>query len=145
MEELMGAYIQSERNDPRSVYYERSLIRPKIPIGKLLICLMLTLLASAAGFGITWVLSEHLLLSVLVSVAVFLAVCVVCAKRILIMAVKIYQAVAPERVRKRCRYEPSCSCYMILAVEKYGTLRGAKKGFQRWRRCRPPNGGYDMP
>ena len=45
-----------------------------------------------------------------------------------------------------CRFEPSCSEYMIQAIRKYGPLRGAAKGCWRICRCNPFNaGGYDPP
>ncbi|MBR4863272.1 MAG: membrane protein insertion efficiency factor YidD [Oscillospiraceae bacterium] len=59
--------------------------------------------------------------------------------------VETYQAVAPAKTRERCRYEPSCSVYMLQALKKYGFLPGLKKGLKRWRSCKPPNGGIDPP
>lgn len=56
-----------------------------------------------------------------------------------------YKAFAPERVRGRCRFEPSCSTYMILAIKKYGLFIGLFKGIRRIMRCKPPNGGTDFP
>ena len=45
-----------------------------------------------------------------------------------------------------CRFEPSCSEYMIQAIRKYGPIRGAAKGMWRVCRCNPFNpGGYDPP
>jgi putative membrane protein insertion efficiency factor len=45
-----------------------------------------------------------------------------------------------------CRFEPSCSEYFLLAVRKYGPVRGACKGVGRICRCNPWNrGGYDPP
>jgi len=43
-----------------------------------------------------------------------------------------------------CRFEPSCSVYMLQAVEKYGVLRGFRLGLGRLLRCHPFHpGGYD--
>ncbi|HEV3116414.1 MAG TPA: membrane protein insertion efficiency factor YidD, partial [Gemmataceae bacterium] len=40
----------------------------------------------------------------------------------------------------------SCSEYFIEAVQKYGPLRGAYRGFKRICRCNPwTAGGYDPP
>ncbi|MCK4269442.1 MAG: membrane protein insertion efficiency factor YidD [Methanogenium sp.] len=39
----------------------------------------------------------------------------------------------------KCRFYPTCSDYMILAIQKYGLLKGIKKGINRIRRCRPDN------
>jgi putative membrane protein insertion efficiency factor len=64
----------------------------------------------------------------------------------LIGLVRIYQWTLSPLLRGCCRYEPSCSHYFILAVRKYGPLRGALKGAWRVCRCHPWNpGGYDPP
>jgi putative component of membrane protein insertase Oxa1/YidC/SpoIIIJ protein YidD len=34
---------------------------------------------------------------------------------------------------------------MIIAIEKYGVIKGSKMGVNRIKRCRPPNGGIDYP
>lgn len=57
------------------------------------------------------------------------------AKRTVIWLVHLYQNKAPDRVRLKCVMEPSCSVYMILAVEKYGVIRGVYKGIRRLFRC----------
>jgi putative membrane protein insertion efficiency factor len=45
-----------------------------------------------------------------------------------------------------CKFTPSCSAYMILAVEKYGSAKGLFKGIARLLRCNPfSNGGEDYP
>lgn len=66
-------------------------------------------------------------------------------KRAVIWLVRLYQYKAPDRVRLRCVFYPSCSEYMILAVEKYGTVRGVIRGIKRLQRCHSPNGGEDFP
>ncbi|MBQ8381378.1 MAG: membrane protein insertion efficiency factor YidD [Clostridia bacterium] len=66
-------------------------------------------------------------------------------KYLLIGSVLMYKAFAPMEVRDRCRFEPSCSTYMIMAVRKYGLFRGLFKGIRRITRCREPNGGIDLP
>lgn len=67
------------------------------------------------------------------------------AKRALIWTVHLYQNKASDRTRLKCVFEPSCSEYMILAVNKYGLIRGVIKGVRRLLRCHPPNGGKDYP
>jgi len=43
-----------------------------------------------------------------------------------------------------CRFEPTCSIYMMQAIEKHGTLRGVWLGLRRLARCHPFNpGGWD--
>ncbi len=57
------------------------------------------------------------------------------AKRAVIWMVHLYQNKASDETRLRCVMEPSCSVYMILAVEKYGVIRGVCKGINRLLRC----------
>jgi putative membrane protein insertion efficiency factor len=64
----------------------------------------------------------------------------------LIALVHGYQALLRPILPAVCRFEPSCSDYFILAVRKYGPLRGAAKGAWRVCRCNPfCRGGYDPP
>ena len=43
------------------------------------------------------------------------------------------------RYTGRCRYYPTCSQYAILAIKKYGVIRGIIKTARRLKRCRPSN------
>ena len=61
----------------------------------------------------------------------------------LICLVRLYQRYAPEKLRRKCRFEPSCSEYMVEALEKYGVIRGVGFGIKRLKRCKPGNGGQD--
>jgi len=43
-----------------------------------------------------------------------------------------------------CRYYPTCSEYMLAAVEKHGVLKGVWLGLKRLFRCHPFHaGGFD--
>jgi putative membrane protein insertion efficiency factor len=64
---------------------------------------------------------------------------------LLILFVRLYQKLAPRRIRNSCRFQPTCSNYMILAIRKYGAIVGVRKGIDRILRCKVPNGGYDEP
>lgn len=64
---------------------------------------------------------------------------------VLIYLIRLYQKRAPYYIRSACRFEPTCSEYMILAIQKYGIIRGICKGIHRLLRCKPPNGGVDYP
>ena len=86
--------------------------------------------------------NEFTFLFVLVISFVYISIIL---KRALIWLVHLYQHYAPDRVRLKCVFEPSCSEYMILCINKYGAIRGAIKGFIRLLRCHPPNGGKDCP
>jgi uncharacterized protein len=65
---------------------------------------------------------------------------------LLIAAVRLYQLLVSPWLGPVCRYEPTCSHYMIQAVRKYGFVRGAFKGVRRIARCHPwGSHGYDPP
>ena len=64
----------------------------------------------------------------------------------LIGLVRLYQWTLSPFLGGQCRFEPSCSRYIIEAVEKFGALRGALKGVGRILRWHPFHpGGYDPP
>lgn len=68
------------------------------------------------------------------------------ASATLIGAILIYQRTLSPLLGPACRFEPSCSRYMVGAIRKYGLIRGAWKGLTRLSRCHPWNpGGYDPP
>ncbi len=65
---------------------------------------------------------------------------------LLVGSVRIYQWTLSPLIGQHCRFEPTCSAYFILAVRKYGAIRGAWRGILRIGRCHPWNpGGYDPP
>ncbi len=66
-------------------------------------------------------------------------------RRFAIGLVLVYKATAPMEVRGKCRFVPTCSTYMIMAIQKYGLIFGIIKGVRRLLRCKPPNGGIDYP
>jgi uncharacterized protein len=69
-----------------------------------------------------------------------------CFTAFLISGVRFYQTCLRPLLPAVCRFYPSCSEYFILAVRKYGPLRGACKGIGRICRCHPWSaGGYDPP
>jgi uncharacterized protein len=68
------------------------------------------------------------------------------ASALLIAAVRCYQVCLRPILPAACRFHPSCSEYFILAVQKYGPLKGGCKGVYRVCRCNPfTRGGFDPP
>ena len=60
--------------------------------------------------------------------------------------VRVYQWTLSPIFGRQCRFEPTCSHYMIGAVNKYGVVRGVLKGIWRILRCNPfCQGGHDPP
>ena len=96
------------------------------------------------GFVFTLLFVRSLLIR-LAAIPVFLAALYFVTMRLAIGCVLMYKAYASLEVRGRCRFEPTCSTYMIMAIRKYGLFRGVVKGIKRYRRCKPPNGGIDYP
>lgn len=58
--------------------------------------------------------------------------------------IHIYQRFSSVYLRAHCIYEPTCSQYALLALERYGIARGSWLALKRLCRCHPFHaGGYD--
>lgn len=65
-------------------------------------------------------------------------------KKILILLVRGYQILLSPVLGNNCRFYPSCSSYMIEAIETHGILKGFWLGSRRILRCHPyHDGGID--
>lgn len=65
-------------------------------------------------------------------------------KKILIQLVRIYQRFISPLFPPSCRYHPTCSNYMIQAIQVHGALKGSLMGIARILRCHPfVKGGVD--
>lgn len=66
-------------------------------------------------------------------------------KYIIIFPVRLYQILlSPMLGANKCRYQPTCSHYMIQAVEEWGILQGSWLGLKRIMSCHPWGGhGHD--
>ncbi len=65
-------------------------------------------------------------------------------KFLIIDLLKFYKAFVSPFLPSACRFEPTCSAYMMGAVEKYGIIFGTWKGIKRIFRCQPfCAGGFD--
>ena len=65
-------------------------------------------------------------------------------KTLLVLLVRAYAMVIAPCLPPCCRFEPSCSTYMIEALERLGIGRGVPLGLYRILRCNPwCRGGYD--
>ena len=69
------------------------------------------------------------------------------ADRFILLMLRGYQAALSPlfaALGSQCRFEPSCSQYMVDAVQSRGALMGVTLGLWRLVRCNPLNrGGYD--
>lgn len=141
----IASKLFEDKDDPRSSAYKRKLIRPKIDWISFISLLFLPLIILI--FAI--LLSKHFygfrIHIISLSVIVLTVYILVSTKKMIIFLILVYQRYAPESIRNKCRFEPSCSEYMILSINKYGLLKGLKKGIKRCKRCNINDGGYDYP
>jgi putative membrane protein insertion efficiency factor len=62
----------------------------------------------------------------------------------LIQSIKAYRYLLSPWLGAHCRFHPTCSCYAITAIERYGALRGSGMAIRRLLRCHPWHpGGID--
>lgn len=131
------------------------LIRPKLNIkkvlGYILTALICDIILSALFSKLIYTFKRVPLdltkkeLFVISFFVILLIVILIFRKSIFIFIIRIYQKYAPYQIRSTCLYVPNCSEYMILAIQKYGLIKGVKMGIRRYKRCEPPHGGIDYP
>lgn len=64
--------------------------------------------------------------------------------RLLLLAIRLYQATLSPLIGGHCRFQPTCSRYAAEAVQRFGACRGAAMSIRRLGRCHPCGGaGYD--
>jgi uncharacterized protein len=65
-------------------------------------------------------------------------------RKVVIATLGFYKRFLSPLLPSACRYRPTCSEYMIEAVDKYGAGRGVWMGILRLLRCHPfREGGFD--
>ncbi len=65
-------------------------------------------------------------------------------KSLAINAIRIYAKILSPLLGNNCRYYPTCSSYMMEAIQRKGLILGILKGLYRILRCNPFSpGGYD--
>mgnify|MGYP000397284694 FL=1 len=64
--------------------------------------------------------------------------------KILIGFVRAYQLLLSPLIGMHCRFQPTCSHYMVDAIKRFGAVRGTWLGLRRISRCHPyAKGGLD--
>ncbi|MBE5801473.1 MAG: membrane protein insertion efficiency factor YidD [Clostridiales bacterium] len=65
-------------------------------------------------------------------------------KNVLLSIIRFYQRHISPHTPPSCRFQPTCSEYAKVAIERYGALRGSWLALKRILRCNPfCKGGYD--
>lgn len=141
----IAAVLFLDENDPRSYNYKRVITRPLIKWWRILACCTLSIISVCVGCHVLLLLGLSLFTALTIGVGFALTIILMNLSRIIICLVRIYQRYMPDSIRNKCRFEPSCSEYMIQSVQKYGAFKGLKKGINRLSRCNISDGGFDYP
>ncbi len=65
-------------------------------------------------------------------------------KKLFIYLIKFYQKFISPFKPPVCKYYPTCSCYAVQSIEKFGVIRGTALATWRILRCNPWSlGGID--
>lgn len=147
---------QEEQIIAEEYVLERPLDRPDTDIKKVVKSVAVYLLSSLAmGFSMLYLFSwlgifalfsdcicdfreQHSIwFSIFFILLVYFIVGLFCLKKAVIGCIKLYQHYAPEQIRRRCLFKPTCSEYAILAIQKYGLIIGLIKSYIRlFKKCR---------
>jgi hypothetical protein len=65
-------------------------------------------------------------------------------RAIAIGLIRTYKLIVSPLLPSACRFHPTCSEYMKVAIEKHGVVKGVGLGLRRLSRCHPfRQGGFD--
>ncbi len=65
-------------------------------------------------------------------------------RRLATLLIRMYQWVVSPMLGPVCRFHPSCSNYSLVAIQRFGVLRGTWLTLRRLGRCHPWHpGGLD--
>ena len=65
-------------------------------------------------------------------------------KKFMLFMIELYRSYISPLKPPSCRYVPTCSEYAMIAIEKYGPVKGGYLALKRILRCHPfHKGGYD--
>jgi putative membrane protein insertion efficiency factor len=64
--------------------------------------------------------------------------------KIIIFLIKVYQVTLSPLLGSNCRFQPTCSQFMLEAITQHGVIEGLSLGIKRISKCHPlgPK-GYD--
>ena len=120
--------------EEKQKYYSR-FEHPKINFLKLVIIAFVYLIILTGLITIQVIYSVQRWIIVIDSLVFLILTVIVFAKKLIILAIRLYQRFAPMRTREKCVFTPTCSTYTIQAVQKYGAIKGLILGYKRIKRC----------
>ncbi|MFK7807173.1 MAG: membrane protein insertion efficiency factor YidD [Saprospiraceae bacterium] len=68
-------------------------------------------------------------------------------KKIFILPIRFYQVAISPLLGPKCRFTPTCSHYMLMAIQEWGVGKGLWLGIRRIFKCHPwgPHGHDPVP
>lgn len=68
-------------------------------------------------------------------------------KKIFILPIRFYQVAISPLLGPKCRFKPTCSYYMVQAINEWGVFKGIWLGLKRIFKCHPwgPHGHDPVP
>ena len=66
-------------------------------------------------------------------------------QKLAITFIKGYQRFISPMLGSNCRFHPTCSCYSIEAIDRFGTIKGGWLAGKRILKCHPLNEGGEDP
>ncbi len=67
------------------------------------------------------------------------------AQKLIIIPINAYQRWLSPLLGNNCRFNPTCSSYAILAVERFGAIKGCWLAIKRIFKCHPLHPGGEDP
>lgn len=147
---------QEEQMIAEEYVLERPLVRPDTDAKKAVKCSLIYIIVTiilgfSAFYLFNWLgifalfpkeicnfrLNHPVWFNVIFFIMIFLLTAICCLKATVIGCIRLYQHYAPEEIRRRCLFKPTCSEYAILAIKKYGLIIGLIKAYIRlFKKCR---------
>ena len=119
-----------EQDVARLYVNERNLVRPDTNIKTAIIFVLLFMLSTSVFTWLVHCVFMTVDIFILCAIVIFIEL-FFCFKYAVIGAIKLYQHYAPEEIRRRCLFMPTCSEYGIMAIRKYGAVIGLCKTYYR--------------
>lgn len=132
-------------DDPRSPHYKRILTRPRIRWFRFAVSLLGMIICAISLMTMFHIIGMLAWVRYILAAIFIIVYCMIHKEIILCETIRIYQHYAPDRIRNRCCCEPSCSNYMIMAIQKNGPIIGIFRGLRRLKKCGIEVSGIDYP